>query len=187
MLGNHRCLAESSNDRTGNSRILSDDNEFHYAGAIAMADSTIWQLFSRISPIVCWNVAGFLIAISLCGNGSTAIAADDAAKPEQGNAVLASSKTRLILLGTAEGRRPSHATSLPMHRSSAIRFISSMEGMEQPASCSCPALRSETSRRSLPPISTRIIMRVTATCFLLSWAAGRRNVIDTYGPPHWRR
>src|SRR5258705_10759645 len=42
-----------------------------------------------------------------------------------------------------------------------------MEGMEQPASCSCPALRSETSRRSLPPISTRIIMRVTATCFLL--------------------
>ncbi len=152
-----------------------------------MADSTIWQLFSRISPIVCWNVAGFLIAISLCGNGSTAIAADDAAKPEQGNAVLASSKTRLILLGTAEGPtpKPRYQPANALIVSDPVYIIDGGNGAAR------QLFLSGTSLRNIKAISTTHQHSDHnagyGNLLLLSWAAGRRNVIDTYGPPHWRR
>ena len=152
-------------------------------GAIAMADSNIWKLFSRISRIVRRNVARFLIAVLLFGNAATAIAADDAAKPEPGKAPPASNKTRLILLGTAAGPtpKPRNQPANALIVNDQVYIVDAGDGA---------ARQLFLSGTSLKNIKAIFITHQHSdhnagygNLLLLSWAAGRRNVIDTYGPP----
>lgn len=127
--------------------------------------------------------AGLLMIAALLGSAPAAIAADEAARPDDGKGVLTPNKTRLILLGTAAGPSPKlrNQPANALIVNGKIYIIDAGNGV---------ARQLFLSGESLKDIKAVFITHQHSdhnadygNLLLLSWAAGRRNVIDAYGPP----
>ena len=129
------------------------------------------------------SLAAILMAAALLGSAPPAMAADQPAQLDEGKGVLAPNKTRLILLGTAAGPtpKPRNQPANALIINGKIYIIDAGDGV---------ARQLFLSGASLKDIRAVFITHQHSdhnadygNLLFLSWAAGRRSVIDAYGPP----